>query len=183
MRIIGGSHGGRRLVAVDGTRVRPTSDRVREAVFNALFSMGLPDGAHVVDAFAGTGALGIEALSRGAASVTFIDNDGASCAVIERNLADLDLADRATVVRGDAVRGIAMQVHDVDLVLADPPYDFIEWDDFLRNCPDAIVVIESDRAVEPPDGSWWEVRRQKKYGKAVVTILALSGGREDEKET
>ncbi len=171
MRVIGGTHGGRRLRAVDGTQVRPTSDRVREAVFNSLFSMGLPDGAHVVDAFAGTGALGIEALSRGAASVTFIDREAVACSIIEQNLADLDLADSATVLRTDAVTAIASQVHDIDLVLADAPYDFDEWDRFLTNCPAAVVVIESDRPIAPPKGSWWEPCRQKKYGKAVVTIL------------
>lgn len=170
MRVIGGTHRGRRIDAVPGKDVRPTSDRNRESVFNTLFSMGLPRDAVVVDAFAGTGALGIEALSRGAASATFIEQHPRACGCIERNLAKLELEGR--VMRADALEAIAWAEPNPDLVLADPPYDFDEWDTFLQRCPAATVVIESDRPVTPDPESWWEVVRQKKYGRTTVTILA-----------
>ncbi|MDG2113411.1 MAG: 16S rRNA (guanine(966)-N(2))-methyltransferase RsmD [Actinomycetota bacterium] len=172
MRVIGGTHGGRRFDAVPGKDVRPTSDRTREAVFNILFSMGFPQDAVVVDAFAGTGALGIEALSRGAASVVFIEQHARACASIERNLSQLAL--RGRVLRADALEAVARVEPDPDLVLVDPPYDFDDWDTFLRRCPAATVVIESDRPIDPDPDSWWEVVRQKKYGRATITILAPS---------
>ena len=169
MRVIGGTHRGRRIEALSGPGVRPTSDRAREAIFNTLFSMGLPSDAIVVDAFSGTGALGIEALSRGAANVTLIEQHPGACACIERNLASLGLEGR--VLRADAVEAVAWAEPDADLIFADPPYEFDDWHTFLARCPGATVVIESDRPVTPDPSSWWEVFRQKRYGRATVTIL------------
>ena len=123
MRVIAGELGGRTIRSPKGSTIRPTSDRVREAIFNTLFSLDAVDGAEVTDLFAGTGALGIEALSRGAAHCTFVDRDADAVALIESNLASLDLADRARVVRADALVH-ARRTGPVDLVLADPPYRF-----------------------------------------------------------
>src|SRR4051812_34670940 len=123
MRVVAGSARGRRLRSPAGASTRPTADRVREATFNALSSLDAIDGAVVVDLFAGSGALGIEALSRGAEHVTFVDNDPKAIAVVRDNLAVTGLSDRATVVRGDALRQLPM-VGAVDLALLDPPYAF-----------------------------------------------------------
>src|SRR5439155_24104030 len=103
VRVVAGSAKGRRLQAPPGRDVRPTSDRVREAVFSSLASMEAVEGASVLDLFAGTGALGIEALSRGAATATFVDDDPRAVAAVKANLASTGL-DGGTVVRADALR-------------------------------------------------------------------------------
>ncbi|HCB34140.1 MAG TPA: 16S rRNA (guanine(966)-N(2))-methyltransferase RsmD, partial [Acidimicrobiaceae bacterium] len=121
MRIVGGVWSGRRLSVPAGSGVRPTADRVREAVFNMLYGIGLPDGATVVDAFCGTGALGVEALSRGAAHVTFVDTDRAVCDALAATLDELGAEpERRRIVCGDAV-SFAAGAAGFDLLLADPP--------------------------------------------------------------
>jgi 16S rRNA G966 N2-methylase RsmD len=107
MRVVAGSAAGRRLEAPPGTATRPTGDRVREATFNSLGSLGLVQDATLIDVFAGSGALGIEALSRGAESVTFLERDPRAVRVIKANLATVGLAERAEVVRGDALAYLA----------------------------------------------------------------------------
>ncbi|CAN5576119.1 16S rRNA (guanine(966)-N(2))-methyltransferase RsmD [soil metagenome] len=179
MRVIAGTARGRRLSAPAGTDVRPTSDRVREAVFNALGSLGAVDGARALDLFAGSGALGIEALSRGAAHVTFVEQERSALTAVEANVAVAGVADRAMVVRGDAVRLVATALSGpFDLALCDPPYTFDRWDDLLAGllpllATEAVVVTESGRPVEP--GAAWEMLRQKRYGGTVVSILRPLG--------
>src|SRR5689334_16902428 len=124
MRVVAGSAGGRSLRAPDGKETRPTSDRVREAVFNALGSLDAVEGAVVADLYAGSGALGIEALSRGASEATFVESSAAARSVIETNLAATDFGDRATVVTGDVLSHLRATDDRYDLVLADPPYAF-----------------------------------------------------------
>ncbi|TMA33838.1 MAG: 16S rRNA (guanine(966)-N(2))-methyltransferase RsmD [Deltaproteobacteria bacterium] len=122
MRVTGGRLGGRRLVAPP-SGVRPTADRVREALFARLSDL---DGVCVLDLYAGTGALGIEALSRGAEHAVFVERSNASLSALRRNLRTLELDDLARVVRGDvrgALRRLAGEGMRFDLVLADPPYD------------------------------------------------------------
>ena len=104
MRVVAGLAGGRRLRAPAGRKVRPTSERVREALFNSLGSLDAVDGATVLDLFAGTGALGIEALSRGAAAATFVDADIEAVRAIKDNLAVTGLGERARVVHADVFR-------------------------------------------------------------------------------
>lgn len=171
MRIVAGSARGRRIAGPPGTDTRPTGDRVREAVFNSLWSLGLVEGATFVDAFAGSGALGLEALSRGAAHVTFVERDHRAAAVVRANLAALDLgaAGGATVVVGDALDHLAT-MEPVDVALLDPPYAFDRWDDLLSTCSATVAVIESDRDVDPPAG--WGLTRRKRYGSTVVTIVS-----------
>ncbi len=111
-----------KLVSPEGTSTRPTTDRAREAIFNALGSAGLIDGALVADLFAGTGAVGIEALSRGAAHCTFVERDRNALRALEENVDTLDLAQRTRIVRSDA--GQAAATLDVDIAFIDPPYDF-----------------------------------------------------------
>jgi 16S rRNA (guanine966-N2)-methyltransferase len=174
MRVIGGEHRGRRLSAPVGTDVRPTSDRVREAIFSILFSLGGVEGLQVADLFAGTGALGIEALSRGAASVTFVDRDPKSIDTVRANLAAVGMADAepagdATVIRADVDLWVTQAVSRYDLVLCDPPYDYPGWDTLVGSLPADLAVLESSAEITPPDG--WEVLKSKHYGGTIVTVV------------
>lgn len=173
MRVVAGTARGRRIQAPRGRAIRPTSDRVREAIFNALTSLGALDGAVVADLFAGSGAMGIEALSRGAAQATFVDDDPTAVDAIRANLAVTGLADRATVVRADAVAWVA-DAPPVDLAIADPPYAFTDWPVLLDGIRAEVVVLESGRPVDP--GSEWRILRQKHYGSTVVTVVRAAGG-------
>jgi 16S rRNA (guanine966-N2)-methyltransferase len=147
LRVVAGEFKGRRLAAPRGARTRPTSDRVREALFSMLGDVA---GARVLDLYAGSGALGIEALSRGAASALFVERDPAAVAVIERNLAPLEVD--ATVERADAVRWLARAEGPFDLVFCDPPYDSASRlaGPLAERLPgltadDARIVTESDK--------------------------------------
>ena len=176
MRVVSGDLGGRKLVTPDGSDTRPTSDRVREAMFNSLFSLDAIEGARVLDAFAGSGALGIEALSRGALHATFVESGRDALAALRENLETLQLDAQGRVVPGDALAHLeraAAEGHHYDLVLLDPPYGFDQWDELLAAIPvSARVVIESDREVVVPDS--WEVHRRKRYGGTVVTLATAS---------
>jgi len=179
VRVVAGEARGRRLVAPAGHDTRPTLDRVREAVFNSLASLDAVGGARVLDLYAGSGALGIEALSRGAAHATFVDSDRAARQAVEQNLASTGLADRADIVSAEAaphLRRLATSgVAPFDLVLLDPPYgtDDAAWLDLLDLvppvAPSAVVVAESDREVPVPDG--WHALRVKRYGGTLVSVL------------
>lgn len=172
MRVVAGELGGRRLVAPAGTSTRPTTDRVREAIFNSLGSAGLIEGALVVDLFAGSGAIGIEALSRGAARCTFVERDRAALAALDDNLETLGLHDRSRVLSSDAL-SVASTL-DADIVFADPPYDFDDWADLLARVAGDLVIAESGATIRPPDG--WELVREKKYGRTRVTFLERRSG-------
>ena len=178
MRVVAGEARGRPLLAPKGRSVRPTTDRVRESIFNALVSLDAVEGARVLDLFAGTGALGIEALSRGAAHCTFVERDPAARAIVVRNLDATGLADRAEVVAGDAERWLRTRQEGgpddpctpgaFDLALLDPPYDYDGWSALLTAIPTRLLVIESDREVAVPEG--WRVVRHKRYGSTLVVI-------------
>jgi 16S rRNA (guanine966-N2)-methyltransferase len=166
--VVAGAAGGRRLQAPAGTDTRPTSDRVREAVFSSLESMDGVRDASVLDLFCGSGALGIEALSRGATSATFVDDDPAAIAAVRANLASTGL-DGGEMVRADAVRWLDGDVA-YDLALVDPPYSFNGWDDVFSRLRAKLVVAESDRDLEIPVG--WLMVRRKRYGGTVVHLVA-----------
>ncbi len=168
MRVVAGELGGRRLVAPPGNDTRPTSDKVRQAIFNALDSAGLLDGALVVDLFAGSGALGIEALSRGAESCVFVERDRAAVAALRSNLSSLGLEKRSRVVVGDAST-YGATLGSVDLVLADPPYRFDSWEAMLAGLAADDVIAESDREIPAPQG--WESVRARRYGRTFITWL------------
>ncbi len=176
MRVVSGDLGGRKLVTPDGSDTRPTSDRVREAMFNSLFSLDAIEGARVLDAFSGSGALGIEALSRGALHATFVETGRDALAALRENLETLQLGAQGRVAPGDALAHLertAAEGSHYDLVLLDPPYGFDQWDELLAAVPvGARVVIESDREVIVPDS--WEVHRRKRYGGTVVTLATAS---------
>lgn len=169
MRVISGSVRGRRLVSPASLSTRPTPERVREATFNALWSLGALQGATVLDLFAGSGAMGVEALSRGAAHVTFVDHDGEARAAIAQNLAACGLGAEGEVVSASVERFISdAGDRSWDLALIDPPYAFDGWPELLLNLPARLAVLESNREIEPPFG--WEVLRTKRYGRAHVVI-------------
>jgi len=178
MRVVAGTARGRRLQAPEGTGVRPTGDRVREAIFDMLGSLGGVEGRSVADLFAGTGALGIEALSRGAAHATFVDDDASVLDVVRTNLVLTGLYARATVVKADVLDWVAA-ASPVDLALVDPPYAFEAWPQLLDRLPARLAVLESDRELDP--GPAWDVRRAKRYGGTVVTLAAPAAGPDDEK--
>jgi 16S rRNA (guanine966-N2)-methyltransferase len=170
VRIIAGTHRGHTIYAPPGTDTRPTSDRVRENVFNIL---GPVEGASVLDLYAGSGAMGLEALSRGAERAVFVERDPDAAKVIERNLDKLRL--RGSVLRRDAVSVLASETRKYDLVLVDPPYDmYLDVQPQLaRYLPgvlaeDGVVVVETDARVEPelplPQ------RTSRKYGAARITV-------------
>ncbi len=180
MRIVGGRNRGRRLIAPKGAATRPTSDRIREAIFNILMH-GLQldlDGCPVLDLFAGTGALGFEALSRGASSVQFIDNSNAAIDLIRAN-ADALGEDAATVVRADVRRLGAAPASDdpARLAFLDPPYGaqlipaalaVLAGPNWLAG--GAVLVIETgrDEILAPPDV--FEMVEERNYGATKISF-------------
>ena len=168
LRIVAGAFGGRRLEAPADSRVRPTADRVREAWFSILGADVA--GARVLDLFAGSGALGLEAISRGAAHAEFVELNGASLAALKANIAALDVAGRTTVHRGDALRFAGrLSAGAFDVALADPPYtaDFAErLVALFRKVPFAGILAVEHRADRVVDGD--ETRR---WGDTAVTFV------------
>jgi 16S rRNA (guanine966-N2)-methyltransferase len=170
VRIIAGTHRGQRIAAPKGKDTRPTSDRVRENAFNLI---GPVDGAEVLDLFAGSGAMGLEALSRGAARVTFVEHDRDACRVIGENLDKLRL--QAIVLPMDAVRAVEQERRTYDLVLCDPPYDY----DRRRLAPhlarlltdDGVLVWETSSRKPAPEVPGLEQRTTRTYGSARLTLL------------
>ena len=167
MRVVSGIARGRKLVAPKGDATRPTSDFVREAIFNTLQAHVDLDGATVLDLFAGTGALGIEALSRGAHHATFVESGRHALFAIRDNLAATGFADRATVLDADATRA---DLPAVDVAFVDPPYAFAGWADLLTRIDAGLAVLESDREIDPPHP--WRLLKAKRYGTTVVTLTS-----------
>lgn len=169
MRVVAGELRGRLFEGPPGRDTRPTTDKVREATFNALGSLDLVRDATVADLFAGSGGLGIEALSRGAAHVTFVERDRAALRVLRDNLRTLQLDARSKVVPGDAVVMVAGL--DVDLVLADPPYEFDQWPELLAATRADFVVAEAGRPLDGTAAPGWTATRAKRYGRTWVTFF------------
>jgi 16S rRNA (guanine966-N2)-methyltransferase len=183
MRIVGGSHRGRRLIAPPGEAVRPTSDRAREALFNILShgnfaAEGLPFAERpVLDAFAGTGAFGLEALSRGAGAAAFIESDRAALAALRRNVAMLGEADRAQIVAGDATRppraAFACAVAFLDPPyrsgLAPPALGALAAAGWLS--ADALVAVEVAAREELPRPDGFIILDERVYGAARLVFL------------
>lgn len=173
--MVAGVVGGRRLVAPPGRATRPTGDRVREAMFSTLAATVALEGVAVADLFAGSGALGIEALSRGAATAVFVDTDHRARTAINDNLAALGLGGAGTTVLAvDAVAAAGRpEVATAGVVFADPPYRFDGWAQLLRRLGGAgfrgVVVAETGGAQPVADG--WGVLRQKAYGSTLVTMV------------
>jgi 16S rRNA (guanine(966)-N(2))-methyltransferase RsmD len=173
VRVVAGAHGGRRLVAPPGDATRPTSDRVREALFSILGSV---EGARVLDLFAGSGALGIEALSRGAAAAVFVDRAPRAIAAVRANLEALGIAaDVRRMEARAALRAASAQADTYDLVFLDPPYRQAaglgrELSDALGAvlAPRARVVTESDRRA--PLELTLPLTDERRYGDTLIRI-------------
>ena len=171
MRIVAGEHRGARIFAPKGRDTRPTSDRVREAAFNLI---GPVEGAAVLDLFAGSGAMGLEALSRGAASATFVESDRDACRVIDRNIDKLRVTG-ARVVQQNVLRALAMDRRTYDLILCDPPYGYAEGDRLAPYlvralAPDGVLVYET-KSREEPAIEGLSTRTSRTYGSARLTLF------------
>jgi 16S rRNA (guanine966-N2)-methyltransferase len=181
MRIVAGSHRGRRLEAPADDHIRPTSDRIRESLFNILHHrLGGFVGKHVLDGFAGTGALGFEALSRGAASVLFVDQNRDALALCRRNAASLGLTDRSEFNLTDLTRWPAGSTV-FDLVLLDPPYGKGLAGAALNALalggalgPQSIAVVEADRSQPELIPPGFAVIDSRDYGRTRIELLARS---------
>jgi 16S rRNA (guanine966-N2)-methyltransferase len=173
MRIVAGSRKGARIFAPRGLDTRPTGDRVREAVFNLV---GPVDGATVLDLYAGSGAMGLEALSRGAENAVFVESDREACRTIKRNLDKLGL-DSAQVACSDVLRFLVSESRRFDLILVDPPYDVVEsvavrLAVYLPAvlAENGLVALESSSRDEP-ELPPLEIRTSRRYGSARVTLF------------
>jgi len=177
VRVVAGRLGGRKLRAPRGDSTRPTADRVKEALFSIL---GPIDGARALDLFAGTGALGIEAISRGAAHAVLVEGSAAVVAVIRANLEDLSITDEATVVTGTIPRVLPRvgALGPFDIVFADPPYAS------LAVAIGALATLAASRAVtehaiavlehaarDEPEAEGWAVEKRRQFGDTALTIL------------
>ncbi len=176
MRVIAGSAGGIRLLTVPGRGTRPTLDRVRESVF-AILTPRLQD-ARVLDLYAGTGALGLEALSRGAASCVFVESDEAALRVLRQNAERAGLADRAQVRRGRLPEALGRMAGEgpFDLVLCDPPYAQARWTALLGGlepllADDFVVAWEHARQDVPALPRAYRRLRVAEYGQTSVSFL------------
>ena len=170
-RVVAGTHRGRRLTVPVGERTRPTSDRAREGLFSSLQSLVDLGGSRVLDLYAGSGALGLEALSRGAAQAVLVERDPAALAAIRANVSELGLA--ATVVEADVVAFLRGAPEPVDVALLDPPYDvqvgpvlslLLPW-----LAPEAVVVVERrTRDGAPAAPEELVPLRDRRYGEATL---------------
>ena len=180
MRIITGTARGRRLVAPEGRDVRPTPERVKEGIFSALqFDI---EGRRVLDLFAGSGQLGLEALSRGAESCTFVDASDASLNLVRKNLESTDLSEKAKVVRADYAAFAAASRDTFDIVFLDPPYSA----GLLMPAVKAVLPLMSDYGVivceHPPEVKLdeeiggFKIAKAYRYGKVLVTLYRKEAG-------
>ncbi len=183
MRIIAGEWRGRPLVSPKGTDTRPTADRTREALFSMLASrLGSFDGVRVLDLFAGSGALGLEALSRGAAHCTFVEQDGAALDALRANVAKLGATGRSDV-RAQSVTALGPAAAPYDLILLDPPYRSGAAVVALERClrlgwiaPGALTSVETAKG-EAVTVEGFEAETERVHGKAMVTLLRAASAR------
>ena len=172
IRIVAGAAKGRKIKVPENAKVRPTTDRAREAVFNSLYSLGAPENQRVLDLFAGSGAMGLESLSRGADFVTFVDYSKDSIKTVHENLNTLEFTERAELVRFDSLTYLKTEYpkQSYDLVFLDPPFAFTEWDSMLNLLKESsILVIESNREIET-DKNLWKVAKSAKYSSTYIKV-------------
>ena len=173
IRIIAGEFGGRKIEAPDGERTHPMGERIRNALFNKIID-DLP-GADVLDVFAGTGALGLEALSRGARTATFIERDRVAQKIIAKNITTLGVEDRATLIRTTASNWLeTSEQPQFDVIFADPPYHDVQFSTVLRLMgllkPSALMVLSHPGRSESPTKPGVVVVDNRVYSGAVLTF-------------
>lgn len=180
MRIISGTCRGRKLISLEGREIRPTADRIKETVFNILGTR--VKHARVLDLFAGTGALGLEALSRGAVHAVFVDTSAAACRIILQNIDHCRFSRQAHLIQQDlfsALHDPAITSRCFDLIFMDPPYDrgYVEKIFERREIADllskdGILVVEhAPREILPPSLNRLDILRQKKYSRTTISFL------------
>jgi 16S rRNA (guanine966-N2)-methyltransferase len=181
VRIVAGTARGRRIVAPEGRTTRPTLDRVRQAIFNALEARDFVRDAVVLDLFGGSGALGLEALSRGATSVTLVETDRAAVNVARDNAIGLDFGSQVRIIRSDVTRwldGGGATALQPTLVLADPPYEWSQWPQLFAALPASVACAVVETGGPLADIVGWEVLRAQRYGGTVVTMLTPAPARQ-----
>lgn len=177
MRVISGSARGKKLQCVEGIDIRPTLDRVKESVFN-MIAFDIPD-SHILDLFSGSGALGIEALSRGANHCVFVDSSSKSLDVTKKNIIDTHFDEFAEVVSSDSIEYINKTSKKFDIIFIDPPYESDLYEKSLSAIkekgilnPDGLIVLEYDTVTTPDfktDG--FDIVKDKKYGRVKILIM------------
>ncbi len=171
MRVIGGEARGRQIVAPDLPGLRPTSDRVREAIFDILEARDLVEGASFLDLYAGSGALGIEALSRGAGSCTFVESERRAALSIEANLEAVGLAGGpgTRIARQDVMTYLRTATESTDVALVDPPYRYAGWPELLGLLKSTVAVLEHGGPIG--EVAPFQTLRAYKYGGTLVTLV------------
>ena len=149
--------------------MRPTTDRVREAIFDVLGSMGGIDDLAVIDLFCGSGAMGVEALSRGAASATFVDHDPGALEAVRANLTAVGLGGEPTKVLRAELPAWLERSTPFDIAFCDPPYGFDRWEALLGWLQADVAILESADEIAVPAG--WQVTRSRRYGGTLVTVV------------
>ncbi len=176
MRVISGKARGRKLVSPEGLLTRPTTDRVKESIFNIL-SPYIP-AQRVLDLFAGSGALGIEALSRGSAHCTFVEANKSAMATVKKNIELTRTEDSSSTVFGDSLSFLKSCHDGFDVIFLDPPYntgllqksvELIRERNLLK--PDGVILCESEVGGEEPPKDVYDIIKQAKYGKTTVFVL------------
>ena len=171
MRIIGGAARGRQLKAKLPPTVRPTTDMAREAIFSMVQARGGVEGLVIADLYCGSGAMGLEALSRGATECYFVDSDGECLAAAKANFEALNLEGTAHFVKAALPKWSIPA--SVNMIFADPPYGPLDVAALLATTQADMAIIENDRFAEAPAG--WTVQKEKRYGTTLVTVLEAIG--------
>ena len=187
MRIISGDARGRTLVAPAGQKTRPTQDYVRESLFNILqFQVS---GARVLDLFAGTGALALESISRGAAGAVLVDSDRAACEAIRKNIRSVQCGETCRLIQRDyrqAIEEMAETGECFDLVFLDPPYRMTETGEICRTLASrgllqngALILVEHRKGCPPQAGDLFCAEQIRKYGDTEITFIRYNGNEEE----
>ena len=180
MRVIAGTAGGRRLKELEGMDTRPTTDKVKESMFNVLqFEL---EGRRILDLFAGTGQLGIEALSRGAAQAVFVERRADAVRLVRDNLKTTDFTEQARVVQGDALEFLAGMREKFDIILLDPVLERIVGFDILS--PHGIIVAEHPQERRMPElPAPYVLHKTYRYGRIALTVWRRTADERDEETT
>ena len=178
MRIITGIYRGRHLATVPDRSVRPVTDRVKSTIFNMLQNRLRLDGARILDLFAGSGSLGFEALSRGAATCVFVDTSNPVLTILEENSEALGCAEACEMIQDDALSFIEHSSQPYDLIFADPPYAFAMTSDLPSKIfqkkllrPEGYLIIEHHKTTVIPSDGLFSLAAQKRFGSTLVSFF------------